>query len=128
MTRIALGLAVFGGCAGDDGGSSASGDPTFAEINDAILMPACGFSVCHGSGTGGLTIDADAYDALVDVESFGAPGQILVIAGDPDNSYLVHKLEGADDIIGDPMPPPTGNLGADDLAAIRAWIAAGAAP
>lgn len=127
MTR-AIAVAALAGCGGDDGGPTTSGDPTFAEINAGILMPACGFSVCHGSGTGGLTIDADAYDALVDAESFGAPGQILVIAGDPDNSYLVHKLEGSPDIVGDPMPPPAGNLGADDVDAIRAWIAAGARP
>ena len=114
---IALSL---GACGGD------KVDPTFTNVRDEVLLPSCGFSTCHGSGTGDLTLDeAGAYDALVDVDSAGSPGNTLVIAGDPDNSYLVRKLEGGPDIVGDQMPPG-GELDADRLQLVRDWIEAGA--
>ncbi|MEQ1507146.1 MAG: hypothetical protein ABMB14_33265 [Myxococcota bacterium] len=128
--RIAWIGAIAAGCGGDAGSSTATGDaPTFAEIRDEILVPSCGFSSCHGSGTGDLTIsaDGDVYAALVDVPSVGSPGETLVVPGDPDASYLVAKLEGAAGIEGDPMPAPSG-LDPAEVDRIRAWIAAGAAP
>lgn len=99
---------------------------TFTRVNEEVLVVSCGFSTCHGSGTGGLTLDGDgSYDALVDVESVAAPGEILVIPGDPDNSYLVRKLEAAADIVGTEMPPG-GILDEASLTLVRDWIAAGA--
>ena len=35
----------------------------------------------------------DPYGALVGVMSRQKPGAILVVPGDPDASYLIHKLE-----------------------------------
>jgi hypothetical protein len=107
-------------------GCGAKEDPSFTNVRDEVLLPSCGFSTCHGSGTGGLSLDeAGAYDALVDVDSSGSPGNTLVIPGDPDNSYLVRKLEGGPDIVGDQMPPG-GELDADRLQLLRDWIEAGA--
>lgn len=59
------------------------------------------------------------------MESAGSPGNTLVIPGDPDNSYLVRKLEGGPDIAGDQMPPG-GALDAERLQLVRDWIEAGA--
>ena len=39
------------------------------------------------------------YQQLVGRASLGKPGATLVIPGDPDNSYIVKKLEGASDIV-----------------------------
>lgn len=114
---IALSLSACGG---------GKVDPTFTNVRDEVLLPTCGFSTCHGAGTGGLTLDeAGAYDALVDVDSTGSPGNTLVIPGDPDNSYLVRKLEGGPDIAGDQMPPG-GQIADDQLQLVRDWIEAGA--
>lgn len=111
---------------GDKGGDSGGGEPTFSRVRDEVLVPSCAFSSCHGSGTGGLSIDeSGGYEALVDVESVGMPGEILVIPGDPDQSYLVRKLEGGPDIAGDEMPPG-GLLDEERLQLVRDWIAAGA--
>ena len=117
-------------CAGSkDTDTGASEPPSFAVVRDDVLLLSCGFSSCHGGGAGGLTLDeAGAYDALVDVESTAAAGEIHVIPGDPDNSYLIKKLEAAPDIVDDPMPPPLGGQDPADIELIRAWIAAGAAP
>ncbi len=102
---------------------------TFTEIRDDVLIPSCGFGACHDGGSGGLTLSEDdvgaIYDALVDAPSSVLPDETLVIPGDPDNSYLVKKLEGAVDIDGDPMPPPYGIEDAR-VEDIRAWILAGA--
>ena len=69
--------------------------------------------------------EAGSYDALVGVESAAAPGEILVVPGDADSSYLVAKLEGADGIVEDQMPPGS-SLSADVIAGIRTWIDDGA--
>jgi hypothetical protein len=50
---------------------------------------------------------------------------VRVVAGDPDASYLVRKIEDAVGIQGTAMPP--GNpLSADQVQLVRDWIAAGA--
>lgn len=110
------------------GGEPATEAPTFADVQSEVLA-GCAFSSCHGSGTGGLTLDGTSADhgRLVDAESAAAPGETLVIPGDPDGSYLVKKLEGADGIVGDPMPQ-SAPLADDKLQLVRDWIEAGAAP
>ena len=44
------------------------------------------------------------------------------VPGDADASYLVQKLEGADGISDDPMPPPAGGLDAEKIERVRSWI------
>lgn len=101
--------------------------PTFTEVRDEILLPSCSLGTsCHSQGAGGLTLTADgAHDALVGVESEDAPGEILVIAGDADSSYLIAKVEWADGIVGEGMPLGT-TLDAEKSQTIRDWIDAGA--
>ncbi len=47
-------------------------------------------------------------------------------AGDPDNSYLLHKLETRTDIIGVRMPQRGPYLSDGQIAIIRRWIELGA--
>jgi hypothetical protein len=70
---------------------------------------------------------AVAYANLVGVASRGKPGAIRVIAGDPENSYLIHKLEGRPGIVGLRMPfigPPF--LTDGQILVIKRWIELGA--
>lgn len=78
---------------------------------------------------GGLNlVEGTAYGALVGRPSLLKPGETFVIPGDPENSYLVKKLEGAGDINGLRMPRNTGPfLTQGQMLVIRRWIAAGAA-
>ena len=70
----------------------------------------------------------DPYGALVGVMSRQTPGAILVVPGDPDASYLIHKLEGRPDIVGVRMPRGTGPfLTEGQILVIRRWIETGAA-
>jgi hypothetical protein len=69
-----------------------------------------------------------AYANLVNVAARNKAGAVRVIPGDPDNSYLIHKLEGAPDIFGLRMPqngPPY--LTDGQIKVIRRWIELGAA-
>jgi hypothetical protein len=111
--------------------------PTFSSISKEIFQTtdsagrqAC--ITCHTNvgrtPTGGLNLlPGPAYGALVGVSSVGKPGAVLVIPGDPDNSYLVQKLEGDSSIVGKRMPrsgPPY--LTSGQLLVIRRWIQLGA--
>ncbi|RME24920.1 MAG: hypothetical protein D6798_10110 [Deltaproteobacteria bacterium] len=119
------GGAMDGGAAGD-GGSATTG--TWADV-EADLSGSCAFSGCHATGDQFPDLSAgNAYDSIVDVESQQAPGEILVIPGDADGSYLVRKVEGAKGITGNPMPQGSDTWDADSVATLRAWIDAGANP
>jgi len=104
--------------------------PTLSAIQAQIFDPAC--TSCHTdvgrTPFGGLNLKAgSAFAALVNVPSTGKPGAIRVIPGNPNDSYLVQKLEGAPGIVGARMPrtgPP--HLSDAQVKMIRDWIAAGA--
>jgi hypothetical protein len=112
-------------------------EPTFASVQSQIFettdvagRQAC--IACHTNvgrtPSGGLTLLHDlAYDQLVNTPSRGKPGAIRVIPGDPENSYLVHKIEGRTDIVGRRMPqagPPF--LTDGQILILKRWIATGA--
>jgi hypothetical protein len=68
-----------------------------------------------------------SYAALVGMPSSDKAGAVRVRPGDPDNSYLVQKLEGAAGIVGDRMPRTGGPfLTAGQMLVIRRWIQLGA--
>jgi len=68
-----------------------------------------------------------SYLQLVGRGSTGKPGATLVIPGDPDNSYLIKKLERAPDIVGERMPRSNGPfLTEGQMVVIRRWIYEGA--
>ncbi|MCB9689668.1 MAG: hypothetical protein H6738_21660 [Alphaproteobacteria bacterium] len=114
----------------ETGTSVCTSAPSFDTVYTSILEPSCELSGCHTStDVNGMNLtEATAYDALVNVAAQDAPGETLVIPGDPDGSYVVKKLEDAPDIVGDPMPWPFGNQPVGDIAEIRDWIACGANP
>jgi hypothetical protein len=103
-------LVAFGSLACDEklsdlAGPSPNLQPTFAsvqheifEARDASGRAAC--TECHtdvGGRTpsGGLNLRHEvAYASLVGIASRNKAGAVRVIAGDADNSYIVHKLEG----------------------------------
>ena len=71
--------------------------------------------------------DADAsFLALVGVPSIQDAAINRVLAGDPDNSYLIQKIEG-NAAVGGIMPPLPGQpLDPAVIAEIRQWITDGA--
>ena len=72
-------------------------------------------------------LEGRSHSQLVGRASTGKPGATLVVAGDPGNSYLLHKLEGRADIVGQRMPRTNGPfLTEGQISIIRRWIANGA--
>ena len=82
---------------------------------------------CHGAlGRAGLDLRSpQSHGNLVDVPSTEV-SLSLVAPGDPEGSYLVHKLEGRPDIVGSRMPQGGPFLGDAEIALVRGWIQAGA--
>jgi hypothetical protein len=110
--------------------------PTFSSIQQNILQTAdrsgrAACTQCHApGGTRTATIllltPALAYAQLVNAPALGKRGAIRVIPGDPENSYLIHKLEGRPGIAGDRMPDTGPVLTDGQVQVIKRWIALGA--
>jgi hypothetical protein len=135
-------LVVLGATACDESLSTLAGptpnlEPTFASIQSQVFetTDSAGRTACLTCHTnvgrnpaGGLNLVHDlAYDQLVNVPSRNKPGAIRVVPGDPENSYLLHKVEGRPGIFGNRMPnngPPF--LSDGQILILKRWIEIGA--
>jgi hypothetical protein len=137
---------ILAACAGNGDGLDANGRPLvpgssgslpplsadFDSIQANIFTPIC--SVCHigGGAPEGLRLDAaNSFNLLVGVPSTEVPSLQRVKPGDPDNSYIIQKLEnhaavGAQMPDGCPSTQPC--LSTSTIAFIRQWITDGAPP
>jgi hypothetical protein len=130
-------LAACGGGSGEgldsngrpisEGGGGTGGGlaPTFSSIQREVLTPRC--TVCHAGAAApaGLRLDeGSSYALLVGVASQQS-GTLRVAPGRPDDSYLVHKIEGRA-AVGARMPLGGPFLDDATIAVIRDWIARGA--
>ena len=144
VLMLLVAAAVFAGTAAcDEALSDLTGptpnlQPTFSSIQKEIFdtTDSSGRLACVNCHTAvgrtpsaGLDLTAgNSYSRLVGVSSVERPGVLRVAAGDPDNSYIVHKLEGRSDIVGVRMPRGAGPFLTDgQMLVIRRWIAEGAA-
>lgn len=124
---VAAVAASLNGCGG--------GGATFAEVQ-AIFTQKCSTVACHSGAfpANDMSLEADeAYDEIVGVEPFNLfavdMGLLRVDPGDPDNSYLLIKVEGSVPAeLGTQMPQFQPPLSEDEVGTIRSWIAAGANP
>ena len=121
-----------GSSGGGGGGSGGAGGSTlqanFASIQDNVFTPIC--VACHVGATAplGLRLDeANSFALLVGVNSAQVPSLQRVEPGDPDNSYLIRKLEGTASV-GGRMPLDGTPLPQADINVIRQWITDGAQP
>ena len=74
-----------------------------------------------------MLLEGRSYQQLVGRASTGKPGATRVIPDDADNSYIVQKLEGSPDIVGERMPRGNGPfLTEGQMLVIRQWIKDGA--
>jgi uncharacterized protein (TIGR03118 family) len=104
-----------------------------SDLQTKIFTPIC--SGCHNGtvATSGalpasqnLTTAANSFANLVNVASHEQPSLMRVKPGDPANSYLIQKLEGAASIGGARMPFGGPYLDQVTIDQIKSWIAAGA--
>jgi hypothetical protein len=133
---------VLGSIACDEKLSTLAGptpdlEPTFASIQKDVFETTdtagrISCVTCHTNigrtPAGGLNLLHDlAYDQLVNVNATEVPSLKRVEPGDPDSSYIVHKIEGQPGIVGRRMPfngPPY--LTPGQILIMRRWIELGA--
>lgn len=114
---------------GEIRGQFAPNAPTLATLQTDIFTPIC--SGCHtgvGStlpGVQNFTTTSATFAATVNVASLEQATLVRIRPYDPDNSYLVRKIEGDAGITGSRMPLG-GQLTQAQIDKIRAWAAAGA--
>ena len=119
---------VFTACQGSLSNPNEFGDGG-VEIKDAetILAESCGTTGCHDSSSqaqeGLDLVSPNVESRVVDVNAVGdgCTDQILVVAGDPDSSYLMNKILNTPGICGTQMPV-VGILPANEVEVLRQWI------
>ena len=138
LAILSLFVAGCGGGSGSGGGNSPPTPPlppppppfgaNFSEIQANVFTPTCAVSGCH-SGAGspqGLRLDeATSYALLVNVASTENGAVLRVNPGNPDDSYLIQKLEGTASA-GVQMPFGRAPLTQATIDVIRQWITDGA--
>ena len=141
-------LAIGGtltGCAGGGGGGGGGAPPkpackppatptiSFSMDIQPIFNRSCALVSCHTGAVPAQGQDLSpgvAYGQVVNVSSTEQPKLKRVRPGDPNNSYLVRKIQGGPNISGVLMPngcpgvPQNGAqcLTADEIAAIVQWV------
>jgi hypothetical protein len=103
----------------------------FSAVQENIFSSSCAVSGCHRGSAApeGLDLSAgSAHDNLVGVSSEQKPNLLRVDPNNPDDSYLIIKLEGGDRMAEGTAQMPRGRqpLSEDQISTIRAWISAGA--
>jgi hypothetical protein len=140
IALLVLALAPFAACeparpaGGDDGrGSDSAGDDAddSGDGGAARASTACAVFVAHCVRChDGILVSPDlrpgTQASLVGAPSGYAPNT-LVVASDPDASFLYRKMADTQGPVGGTAMPPTYRVSAAELEVVRAWIAGGAA-
>ena len=92
-----------------------------------VLADSCGITGCHDAtslAAEGLDLVSPSVEnRVVNVNAIGngCESDILVVAGDPDGSYLFEKVLNAPGVCGLQMPI-TGTLTPSEIETLREWI------
>ena len=141
-------MTAAAGCAdhgpNEDGGAETDSDPGTSDVDppeyeldvQPILNANC---LCHMQGAQSMTMEAPymtlnpgrSYDQIVGVAAEQLASMSRVEPGQPEDSYLWHKIVGTAGSVGGEEAsrmPPTAPLSAGDQQIIEDWILAGALP
>ena len=111
-----------------DTGSNATQN-TFSRVQNLVLTPSCASVNCHKGSSSQYGLDLSsglAYSNLVNVPSGQMPALNRVTRGNPNQSYLVQKIERNAPDVGQQMPLNGQPLNTDLQQLVRNWIAEGA--
>jgi hypothetical protein len=144
---LVLALAACGGSTGPDTNDpdgndsndgttspcSAAADPTASLSCDVqpIFSASCALSGCHAGPSPAENLDLGtgaAFGAIVNVPAVQA-ALMRIRPGQPDSSYLVHKIQGTQASVGGSgvrMPLGRAALSQAQIDTVRAWVSAGA--
>jgi hypothetical protein len=129
---VAVAAAALGACdekLSDLTGPTPDLKPTLSSIQREIFSQRC--VGCHTdvgrpAPMGLVLLEGRAHANLVGVAATGKAGAIRVVPGDPENSYVIHKLEGRAGISGQRMPFNGTPLTDGQIVVIKRWIELGA--
>ena len=136
--RVAIGLFLLAGvaCAGDGTGldEDDGGDEVTLSDVQPIFTGNCALPGCHvgSSPAEGMSLGAgQTFSNVVNVQARQLSTMNRVTPNQPDDSYLVHKVQGTHLDVGvggsgSRMPLNRSPLSQGDIDLIRAWIQAGA--
>jgi hypothetical protein len=105
---------------------------TLTQVQATVFTPRC--AACHdgsqpagGALPGAMDLrSGQSFGSVVNVASREQPTLVRVRPGEPENSYLIHKVEGSTDIAGARMPFGGPFLDQATIDSVRSWIASGA--
>lgn len=134
--KHALGLVIvagaallIGNCKKDDGIVGPDGSPSdvifptsnvsYAQHVQRLFNQTCALVGCHSQSEPPDQLKLDTYENL----RFGVRGLPVVVAGSPETSELVFRIEGR---TGQRMPLNRNMLNQNQINGIRTWIAEGA--
>ncbi len=133
---LALSAAAGIACAGEGIGmtpqNGGPGPPTLSGDVQPIFSGVCAVPGCHAGTTPEEALnlsDGLAHSNIVNVSANQLAGMMRVRPGQPDQSYLVHKIQGTQASAGgtgNRMPLGGTPLTQAQIDTIRDWIAAGA--
>jgi uncharacterized protein (TIGR03118 family) len=143
-TTVANGSATLRAIATDDNGNVGSSRilavsvanvaaaTTLTQIQQAVFTTRC--AGCHdgsqpagGALPGAMDLrSGHSFVSLVNVASLEQPTLMRVKPGEPQNSYVIHKLEGTAGITGSRMPLGGPFLDQATIDQVKSWIASGA--
>jgi hypothetical protein len=129
---IAVAGAAMSGCdekLSDLTGPTPNLKPTLSSIQSEVFSQqciGCHTNVGRNPPQGLLLTEGNAYANLVGVASRQKPALMRVAPGDPENSYLIHKVEGRAGISGVRMPFNGTALTDGQILVIKRWIELGA--
>ncbi|GBD32112.1 MAG: hypothetical protein KatS3mg081_2171 [Gemmatimonadales bacterium] len=127
-------LAALLAC-GEDTTQPGNNQVSFSQQIQPIFTASCALGGCHGSGNlqppeKPMNLSAgQAYSNTVNVSSAQLGSMDRIEPGQPDQSYLVHKIQGTHLQVGGSgvRMPATGNfLSQSQIDLIRTWVAQGA--
>jgi hypothetical protein len=127
--------ATMAGCFSDRPTGPSGTTVSFANDVQPILTNNCASSGCHGTANANPTgkpmvlVAGQAYDAIVGVTSAQLATMQRIRPGQPDQSYLIHKLQGSHTGVGGSgqrMPLGRAALSQAQIDLIRRWVTEGA--
>ncbi|GGY86019.1 hypothetical protein GCM10011613_33790 [Cellvibrio zantedeschiae] len=112
----------------NDNPNTTNPEATLTHIQETIFGAIC--ARCHTGAAAprGLRLDSEenSYAFLVSRAADEKPELLRVNPGKPDESYMVKKIQGDDDIVGGQMPLGGPYLSKEQITLVRDWIANGA--
>jgi hypothetical protein len=122
IAAMLLALAACGG--GGEEAPPPGLQPTLASVQANIFTPTCAVVGCHTGANAMLGLNLDAGESaasLINIPSFYGMMLVRLVPGDPDNSFLIQKLEGTT-MLGGRMPLNGPYLQQVTIQVIKEWI------